>query len=124
MGKLFDKFSDFALDKTLKFDKNVQTKLRAGGNLVANSIPWLVGISFFFGGVYGLESYLAIDFAKNAVENLKKNKAISDAQQEFYKFFGNEIIEKGEYEKIQKKKLGKISDENSMLTVWKSVYDK
>ena len=123
MGKLFDKFSGGALDLVLK-TKKIDGRISSGLDLAIQSIPWLVGIGCFLGGAYGLESYLAIDFSNKAIENLKKNKKISDAQQDFYKILGDKIIEESEYNKIQNKKMGKISDENSILALWKSVYDK
>ncbi|MCR5506259.1 MAG: hypothetical protein K6F04_00225 [bacterium] len=114
MGKLLDNF----LLKT-KTDN-----VKAGLDLANHAVPWVVGLGCFVGGVYGLESFLAIDFSKSAVDNLKKNKMLSDAQKDFYTLLGDKIIEESEYNKIKDKKLGKIPSENSLLASWKSVYDK
>ncbi|MBR1545039.1 MAG: hypothetical protein IJ638_03805 [Alphaproteobacteria bacterium] len=117
MGKILDKFLYADTDK-----------IKAGLDLANHAIPWGVGLGFFIGGVYGLESYLAIDFSKSAVENLKKNKMLSDAQKDFYTLLGNEVFDqsKGEdlFNKMKNKKFAKISDENSLLATWKSIYDK
>ena len=121
MGKLFDKFSGNARNFILNRDAN---RAKTAIDFAINATPWIVGLSFFVGGVYGLESFLAIDFSKKSVENLKKNKMLSDVQKDFYILLGEKIIEEAEYNKIKNKKLGKISDENSILATWKSVYDK
>ena len=124
MGKLFDKFSGGALNFFLKSKLTEPDRIKSGVDLAIQSIPWFVGIHFFLCGAYGLESYLAIDFSNKAIENLKKNKKISDAQQDFYKVLGSKIIEEAEYNKIKNKKMGKISDENSLLAAWKALYEK
>ncbi len=128
MGKLFDKFSSGLLDKFLSQKKETIDKFDAGIDFVAHSIPWVVGFSFFVGGVYGLGSFLAIDFSKKFVENLKKNEMLSDAQKDFYTVLGDKVFDKSkgeaEYEKMKNKKFGNISDENSLLARWNSIYNK
>ena len=119
MGKRFEKF-------LLNIDVE---RVKSGSDFAIHTLPWLVGGGFFIGGVYGLESFLAIDYSKSVVENLEKNKAISDAQKSFYRgLLGNEILDESEgkkaLEKMKNQKYGKISDANSLLAVWKSVYDK
>lgn len=119
MGKRFEKF-------LLNIDVD---RVKSGSDFAIHTLPWLVGGGFFIGGVYGLESFLAIDYSKSVVENLEKNKAISDAQKSFYRgLLGNEILDESEgkkaLEKMKNQKYGKISDANSLLAVWKSVYDK
>ncbi len=124
MGKLFDGFANFTRNQLLKSEILEADRVKAGIDLIGHAIPWGVGLGFFIGGVYGLESFLAIDFSKNAIENLKKNKMLSDAQQDFYQALGDKIVQEADYNKMIDKKLGKISDENSLLATWKSVYDK
>ena len=93
-----------------------------------HSLPWGLGFGFFIGGVYGLESFLAIDFSRKFVENLKKNGMLSDAQKEFYTALGDKVLEKSEgekeYEKMKNKKFGNISPENSLVAKWDSIYNK
>ena len=115
MGKLFDKFVE---------SKNIDKKLTTGIDLFMHGIPWGVGLGFFFGGAYGLEAYLATDFSKGFVENLKKNKFLSDAQEDFYTFFGDKIVEEADYKKNRNKKLCKVPEDSSLISAWKSVYDK
>ena len=99
-------------------------RIRGFINFAGNALPWIAGLHVFLGGVYGLGGFLEIDFAKGVVENLKKNKQLSDAQSAFYNMIGNQIVEEKDYKKNRDKELGKISDNNSLLSVWRSVYDK
>ena len=128
MGKLFDKFSSGILDAFINQKKGTIDRVEAGVDLFVHSIPWFVGFGFFVGGVYGLESFLAIDFSKKFVENLKKNEMLSDAQKDFYTVLGDKVFDKSkgeaEYEKIKNKKFGNISEENSLLARWDSIYNK
>ncbi len=122
MGKLFNKF----LNGEGWANAN---RLEAGFDLfLGHGLPWAVAGGFFFCGVYGLESYLAIDFSQKFVENLKKNNMLSDAQKDFYTALGDKVLEKSagekEYEKMKNKKFGNMPVENSLLAKWKEIYDK
>ncbi len=114
---LFEKF----VESATKIDTK---KVRAGVDMIGHSLPWVVGISCVFGGVYGLETYLAIDFSKNVRDNLKKNKELSDLTDDFYTILGYKTLTENEYIKAKNKNMGKVSDANSILAEWKSVYDK
>ena len=52
---LFEKF----VESATKIDTK---KVRAGVDMIGHSLPWVVGISCVFGGVYGLETYLEIKY--------------------------------------------------------------
>lgn len=127
---LFEKFLDKITDNSIV--SNVAETLctldpkqvKAGANFLGHALPWFVGIGFTMCGVYGVETYLAVDFAKGVRENLKKAKMLGDSQKDFYTLIGDKIIEEDEYNKIKNKQLGLISDENSAYAIWKSVYDK
>lgn len=127
---LFENFLDKVSDNPVasklaeKFWTQDAKKWKAGSELVGQALPWIVGIGFTMCGVYGVESYLAIDFAKGVRENLKKAKMIGDSQKNFYTLLGDKIIEEDEYNKIKNKQLGILSEENSAFAIYKSVYDK
>ncbi len=126
MGKLFKDFIGSipkTIDKTF-FSQKSSGRERAAIDLLIHSTPWIVGIACSMGGVYGLPTYLGVDFAFAARKNLQKNKMLNDIQKDWYTMVGQKIIEEDAYKKLYNANLGKISDANSLVSVWKSIYDK
>lgn len=119
---LFENFLEGTASKLAGFKGT--KKVKAGIDLAFNATPWIVGGACVLGGVYGLETYLAVDLAKGVRDNLKKAKEISDPVKDWYTIIGDELVDEKAYEKNHNKELGKISDTNSLLSLWKSIYDK
>ena len=132
----FDKFKGF-LSKTKDSAAKVLLSDTAGKvgqfgksavGLGLNFLPLVAGAGFAFAGVYGLEAYLGIKFAKDFRDNLRKNKLLSEPIKDWYEMFGDKVLSEDEgkkiYEKMKNRAQGKISDENSVLAYWKNVYDK
>ncbi len=114
---LFDKF--LSKMENVKIDR-----VSAVVDIAANLTPWIVGGACVLSGCYGVGAYLAVDFAKSLTDNLKKAELISDPVKDWYIAIGNELVEETDYTKNQNKKYGKISDENSILAIYKSIYEK
>ena len=119
---LFENFLEGTASKLAGFKET--KKVEAGIDLAFNAAPWIIGGVCVLGGVYGLETYLAVDLVKGVRDNLKKAKEISDPVKDWYTIIGDELVDEKAYEKNHNKELGKISDTNSLLSLWKSIYDK
>ena len=98
----------------------IRRGLRNAPNLLLNLSPWIYTGACVIGGTYGLGAYIGFDVVKSFRDNLKKNKLISDPVLSWYEMLGYDILKEEDYNKEKSK--GKLSDENSVRALFKSIY--
>lgn len=91
------------LENFLGFAANNKDKIIAGTRLAIHGLPWVVGATCVFGGIYGLPAYLGITYPQTLIEKLQKEKHLPEAYKLWWTMTNWEKIDDNKYKSIYAK---------------------